>query len=56
MKNKKKLKRTELVDETLHLAQSRFKPSIPLIAECIKLLVSKEYMEHEPSTDELTYI
>lgn len=55
MKSRKKLRRVELIDDVLHMCNTRFTPPIPLINDCIKALVSKDYMEHDMQTDELVY-
>ena len=55
MKARKQIRRVELVEEVLRQTSLRFVPPIPLLNECIKTLVQKEYMEHDTVNDELIY-
>jgi len=45
MKSRKQLTHTQLVQEVIDQAKSRFSPSIPMIKKCIEQLLDKQYIE-----------
>jgi hypothetical protein len=44
MKNRKELDHTNLVQETIDQAKTRFQPNVQMIKKCIEQLIEKEYL------------
>ncbi|KAJ3085451.1 Cullin-2 [Quaeritorhiza haematococci] len=57
MKARKELGHTQLVQEVINQAKSRFVPSIPMIKKCIEHLVEKDYLDRSKEyRDRYVYI
>ena len=57
MKSHKRLQHSTLIREVISQASSHFTPSESIITKCIKLLISRDYMEYvEGCTDVYNYI
>jgi hypothetical protein len=44
MKTRKRLKHSDLLQETIFLSQSRFTPQVSFMKQCIETLIEKEYI------------
>ncbi|KAJ6254705.1 cullin-2 [Anaeramoeba flamelloides] len=57
LKHRKRIKHIKLINEIMNQAKSRFYPSTKIIAQCILILIDKEYIERVDGVmDEYSYI